>query len=187
MTAWWHVASVYIVAGGCAAIVAWSLLKTKEPPGVAYVTFAGFAGVVLLFLVIDTGRIAELPALQLGNAGLYEVKREVRTLRNDLLGYETEDFPRGKYEVSAAENDVTRPFRATLWLQHEAVPDSVWVFENGDAIAPTFFDVERNRVTVRVGGIDPKVNDYVVRYFRMPASGGGDWGPDDVSKPAERR
>src|SRR5258705_11875040 len=70
MATWWHLLGVYVVAGGFAGIIAWRLLKTATPPGVAYVTFAIFAGVILLYLLIDTDRLADVPVLRLGN-GLY--------------------------------------------------------------------------------------------------------------------
>src|SRR2546427_7576915 len=83
MATWWHLLGVYVVAGGFAGIIAWRLLKTATPPGVAYVTFAIFAGVILLYLLIDTDRLADVPALRLGNC-LYrsgQVHRQVKKIQ----------------------------------------------------------------------------------------------------------
>src|SRR2546428_13690812 len=77
MATWWHLLGVYVVAGGFAGIIAWRLLKTATPPGVAYVTFAIFAGVILLYLLIDTDRLADVPVLRLGN-GLYRSEQGQR-------------------------------------------------------------------------------------------------------------
>jgi len=81
MATWWHLLSVYVVAGGFAGIIAWRLLKTATPPGVAYVTFAIFAGVILLYLLIDTDRLADVPALRLGN-GLHRPEQVERQVKN---------------------------------------------------------------------------------------------------------
>ena len=163
----------------------WRLLKADAPLGVAYVTFASFAGVMLLYLLIDTGRLADIPALRLGNAlyRLEQVERQVRNLQTSLMGYETEEFPPGSYEVTGTPQDRRHPFRITFALKHSAVPDSVWVFENDAPISPKRFDVEDKRVAVR-SPVDPRTqnNDYVIRYFQTPtgfgagAFGAGEFG-----------
>ena len=151
MAGWWHLLGVYVVAGVFAGVIGWRLLKADAPPGVAYVTFASFAGVMLLYLLIDTGRLADIPALRLGNAlyRLEQVERQVRNLQTSLMGYETEEFPPGSYEVTGTPQDRRHPFRITFALKHSAVPDSVWVLGNDVPISPTRFDVEGKRVTVR--------------------------------------
>ena len=128
MAGWWHLLGVYVVAGVFAGVIGWRLLKADAPPGVAYVTFASFAGVMLLYLLIDTGRLADIPALRLGNAlyRLEQVERQVRNLQTSLMGYETEEFPPGSYEVTGTPQDRRHPFRITFALKHSAVPDSVW-------------------------------------------------------------
>src|SRR2546425_416667 len=148
---WWHLLGVYVVAGVFAGVIGWRLLKADAPPGVAYVTFASFAGVILLYLLIDTGRLADIPALRLGNAlyRLEQVEKQVKTLQTNFLGYETEPFPPGSYQVVGVPEDSVYPFRITFTLKHAAVPDSVWVFENDAPISPLRFDVDDNRVTVR--------------------------------------
>jgi len=185
MAGWWHLLGVYVVAGVFAGVIGWRLLKADAPPGVAYVTFASFAGVMLLYLLIDTGRLADIPALRLGNAlyRLEQVERQVRNLQTSLMGYETEEFPPGSYEVTGTPQDRRHPFRITFALKHSAVPDSVWVFENDAPISPTRFDVEDKRVAVR-SPVDPRTqdNDYLIRYFQTPtgfgagAFGAGEFG-----------
>ena len=185
MAGWWHLLGVYVVAGVFAGVIGWRLLKADAPPGVAYVTFASFAGVMLLYLLIDTGRLADIPALRLGDAlyRLEQVERQVRTLQTSLMGYETEEFPPGSYEVTGTPQDRRHPFRITFALKHSAVPDSVWVFENDAPISPKRFDVEDKRVAVR-SPVDPRTqnSDYVIRYFQTPtgfgagAFGAGEFG-----------
>ena len=148
-------------------------------------TFASFAGVMLLYLLIDTGRLADIPALRLGNAlyRLEQVERQVRNLQTSLMGHETEEFPPGSYDVTGTPQDRRHPFRITFALKHSAVPDSVWVFENDAPISPKRFDVEDKRVAVR-SPVDPRTqnNDYVIRYFQTPtgfgagAFGAGEFG-----------
>ncbi len=174
MATWWHLLGVYVVAGGFAGIIAWRLLKSATPPGVAYVTFAIFAGVILLYLLIDTDRLADVPALRLGN-GLYrseQVQRQVKNLQTNLFG-ETEPFPPGSYQVAATPEDARFPFRITFDLEHSPEPRSVWVFENDVPISPMRFDVAGIRVTVH-SPVDPRPQngDYAIRYFPTPAGFG---------------
>ena len=157
-------------------------------------TFASFAGVMLLYLLIDTGRLADIPALRLGNAlyRLEQVERQVRNLQTSLMGYETEEFPPGSYEVTGTPQDRRHPFRITFALKHSAVPDSVWVFENDAPISPKRFDVEDKRVAVR-SPVDPRTqnNDYVIRYFQTPTGfGAGEFGAaprEALRRPVLRR
>jgi hypothetical protein len=176
----WRVLGVYLIGGVITCMLGWRLWKADAPPGGAYIVFAIFGGVVLLYVLIDTQRLAEIPGVRLGNAlyRLEAVEDQVKDLRRNLVGYETESFPPGSYEVVPAPGDARRPFRVVFKLKHAAVRDSVWVFENDVPISPTRFDVEGNRVTVHSPvKAQQEGSEYVVRYFQAPATwGGAEWG-----------
>lgn len=172
---------IYVVVVPVLTILTLLLWRSRNPPSMGYLTYAALAGIVILFVLIDTGRIYDIPSFRIGDS-LYQVEQLRREVRQSLLGYEQEVFGRDhlldRVEIEHVPANAPFIYAVQFPLQHEAVSDSVIIWENDVPIAPTRFAVDGRIVVVKIA-IDPRQQppDYVIRYFRVPNLGAGDKSP----------
>lgn len=165
--------------------VAFLLWRKDDQPAMAWVAFVGASGLLILFILIDTGRLDDVPGFRAGQ-DVYQIERRLERVERDLLGYETEYFSRRDVQEKTLSrhsngNDWYK-FETTFLLEHAAIPDSVILWENDAPMSPARFSVKGNAVTVRSGGdlrhferpLDdkPEVPPYVIRYLRVPEAAG---------------
>lgn len=159
---------VYFVPVLATVFLAVVLWRRKDAPAVGYLCFTAAAGVVSVFLMVDTGWLARVPRFQVG-PDIYGVVTNVIA-----LGYKTEMFSRERLQrdvrFELVPEDPVWKSRLRFTLTEPAVPDSVTVWENDVPMAPNRITVEGREVGVRLSTVaDPRTSEgeypYIIRYF----------------------
>jgi hypothetical protein len=177
----WNLLGIYVFTGAAALFLAVLLAKREKAPAVSYLAFTVFGGLFVLFILIDTGRDKDIPPVRWGSS-VFRIEKRLRKIERGLIGYETDTISMPSIAVTREPNptDPDLPYRVAFPLQHAAVPDSVFVFENDVPISPTRFHVDGNRITISsaVDVVATHQADYVVRYLKRPLGAGesaGEW------------
>ena len=169
--------AIYIFTGAAAGFLAAMLTRRRAAPAVAYLAFSIFAGLFVLFILIDTGREHDIPPVRWGTS-VFRFEERLKQVEQNLLGYETEVIM-GSEAAELRELPEKEGGRALyavrLQLKHPAVRDSVLLWEGALSKPPNYFTVDGRMVTVKTG-VSVKNMEYVVRYFRTPERGVGEGG-----------
>ena len=172
----WRLLAPYLVAGILVAFFVWVIVRSLRakpplsPPMMVHLTIAMGMAFILLLVLIDTRRIEDVPAFR-WRGKLIAFEKRLGTVETAVFeGLNTEEFlikdaAETGVKIETAADDHDYPWRLTLPLKREPVPNTVQSWENGVGTEPRRVSVQGTMLTLKMYYEPGPSTDVVVRYY----------------------